>query len=565
MLGSMSKAAFGLLAFSASLGDAQQTTVSYTKDHPYIEPPKPNGLAIEKPNIIMFMPDQLRYDAVGVFGNDIIKTPNIDAFAEEATRFTNIFTQASVCSQSRCSMFTGNYPHVSGHRTLNNLLKPWEPNVFRSMKEHGYHVAYLSPRGDFYADNATELGVNEYGFLTEQTLPEFASEPFQPDQDNIWNRLFYTGKRNATEAQDYDETMIRGALKWLENPPQDKPWVLFLPLVFPHPPFSVEDPFFSMYNRSEMPLPASQKERAGYEPMFHKAIRDNYGTERATDEMWQEVKATYYGMVSRVDWQFGRIVNKTKEAGLWDSTVTMFFTDHGEYLGDYGLVEKWPSGVDDALTHEPLLIGGAGLPRGVVYEEMGEMVDLVPTVLALGTVPATYAQYGVSLLEAMHAAGRGETLPHKAYAYSEGGFLRAEEPLLEQGPFPYDIKIALQHNDTALVGKAVAVRSKEWTYVYRLYEADELYSRAPGADPHELRNLAADPAHAGARAALREVALRWHVETADTVWWYLDERTPQVKLPSPYEQYVMRAGQEGDCVGESCQSLTSSTMTTTAP
>lgn len=60
-------------------------------------------------------------------------------------------------------MFTGQYPHVSGHRTLHNLLKPWEPNVFRSLREGGYHVAYLAPRGDFYAENATELSVNEYG------------------------------------------------------------------------------------------------------------------------------------------------------------------------------------------------------------------------------------------------------------------------------------------------------------------------------------------------------------------------------------------------------------------
>lgn len=76
-----------------------------------------------------------------------------------------MFAQASTCSQSRTSMFTGQYPHVSGHRSLENLLKPWEPNVFRSLKEGGYHVAYLAPRGDFYAENATELGVNEYGWV----------------------------------------------------------------------------------------------------------------------------------------------------------------------------------------------------------------------------------------------------------------------------------------------------------------------------------------------------------------------------------------------------------------
>lgn len=167
-------------------------------------------------------------------------------------------------------MFTGQYPHVNGHRTLENLLKPWEPNLFRSMKENGYHVAYLSPRGDFYAANATELSVNEYGFLTGQTLPAFSSPPYQSDENDVLNRVFYKGERNSTEALDYDEVMVRGALKWLERPPEDKPWVLFLPLLFPHCPFTVEEPYFSMYNRTEMPLPIGREEMVtATRPVLH--------------------------------------------------------------------------------------------------------------------------------------------------------------------------------------------------------------------------------------------------------------------------------------------------------
>lgn len=114
---------------------------------PYVKDHIPSGLKNPRPNIVMFMPDQLRYDALGCSGNAVAKTPNLDKFASRGSRFTNCFTQASVCSQSRCSMFTGTYPHVSGHRSLENLIKPWEPNVFRSLKESGYHVACLAPRG----------------------------------------------------------------------------------------------------------------------------------------------------------------------------------------------------------------------------------------------------------------------------------------------------------------------------------------------------------------------------------------------------------------------------------
>ncbi|KAF2188590.1 sulfatase [Zopfia rhizophila CBS 207.26] len=514
-----------------------------------MKPSKPNGLNVTKPNFIIFMPDQLRYDSVGFTGNKIVKTPNLDRFASMGTRFTNMFSQASVCSQSRCSIFTGQYPHVSGHRSLNNLLKPGEPNLFHSLKDFGgYHIAYLGPRGDLFAVNATEESVNEYGFLENVTLPLFAEAPSysvsvesrdggsfnasnpptesnpDPDRNSIWNRVFYRGLRNSSQALDYDEKMIRGALDWLECPPQHQPWVLFLPLLFPHPPFGVEEPWFSMYNRSEIPAPAS--------------IREQYNTYRATDALWQEVKAVYYGMISRVDDQFGRIMNKTIEKGLWNDTITMFFTDHGEFLGDLGLVEKWPSVVSENLVHEPLIIGGAGLPNGAVYEEMTEMVDLVPTMLQLGSTGEHYSHYGLSLVDAMHAAGRNETIPHKQYAFTEGGFLVSEEPLLEQGPYPYDIKIALQRDNTALVGKTVSIRDREYTYVYRLYEADELYMRN---DTQEYNNLAALPEYADVKARMREVILKWMVETADTLPWYLDVRVPQVQLNGPREQFESRS------------------------
>lgn len=149
----------------------------------YSLPPKPFPLKVdsangkERPNFIIFMPDQLRFDSLGCTteGSAGINTPNIDAFRRRGTLFTNCFTQASVCSQSRCSMFTGCYPHVSGHRSLENLIKPWEPNVFRSLKESGYHVACLAPRGDTFAPTVTELSVTEYGFLeTPGYMPKFA-------------------------------------------------------------------------------------------------------------------------------------------------------------------------------------------------------------------------------------------------------------------------------------------------------------------------------------------------------------------------------------------------------
>ncbi|EXJ82267.1 hypothetical protein A1O3_06080 [Capronia epimyces CBS 606.96] len=494
-----------------------------------------DGTGRGRPNLIIFMPDQLRYDALGCSsdGTAPIRTPNIDAFARRGTRLTNCFTQASVCSQSRCSMFTGTYPHVSGHRSLENLIKPWEPNMFRSLKEWGYHVAFLAPRGDTFAPTVTELSVTEYGFLeTPGFVPDF-SKGAVPSED-IWGRLFYRGLRSPEESLDYDDAVVRSALKWLECPPDDRPWVLFLPLIFPHCPFQVEEPYFSMYDRSAMPEVSHATQKTGYEPRYMKAIRDRYGTHRATDEIWAEVKATYYGMISRLDDQFGQLVDKVDRLGLWDSTITMFFTDHGEYLGDHGLIEKWPSGLSDSLVHEPLILAGAGLPEGQVSDVMSEMVDLIPTVFEFCGVAESFPHNGKSLIPVLLDGVQH----HKDFAFSEGGFLTSEEPILEQAPYPYDIKAGLQHEDTTLVGKAISIRDPTWTYVYRLYEPAELYHRLQ--DPGEMHNLAADPRHVPVAKRLEAEIFRWLVEGSDFVPWTKDPRFPDVKLPSPRTQIEER-------------------------
>jgi arylsulfatase A-like enzyme len=268
-----------------------------------------------------------------------------------------------------------------------------------------------------------------------------------------------------------------------------------------------------------------------------RVIRERYGTHRATPDMWAEITATYYGMISRLDEQFGRVMQKVKKLGLWEKTITMFFTDHGEYLGDHGLIEKWPAGVSDCLAHEPLIVAGAGLPAGVVLEDMAEMVDLLPTVLQFAGIPTNFPHCGRSMAKLLVSGGKtGKT--GRLHAFTEGGFLKSEEPLLEQAPYPYDIKAALQHEDTALVGKAVSVRDKEWTYVYRLYEPPELYSRIN--DPEELHNLAEVPEHAQRCQEMKDVILRWQIETADLLPFEMDPRFPNCELESPAQQWKNR-------------------------
>src|SRR3954452_6915171 len=162
----------------------------------------------------------------------------------------------------------------------------------------------------------------------------------------------------------------------------------------------------------------------------------------------------------------------TRKCSQADPTVTFFFTDHGEYLGDYGLVEKWPSGVDEMLLRNPLIVhdptGACGVEGAFV-----ELVDLTATLEDFAGIERD-VHFGRSFQELI----ADPSAEHRDAAFSEGGFPLREEPWLETGDEGhYRHKQAIQHERTELVGRAIAVRTADWCYVERLYEGAELYDR----------------------------------------------------------------------------------------
>jgi arylsulfatase A-like enzyme len=461
----------------------------------------------ELPNVLLFMPDQLRADCVGAFGNSVVRTPTIDALAERGVRFANAYSQHSACAQSRISMFTGWYPHVAGHRTLEHLLAPEEPNVFARLRQAGYHVALAGARGDMFGPGVTRASCDRFGFTVPPSLEDLGrwhTSPFEPGSK--WYDVFYGGPIDG-ELFDLDAATVGTAVDWLaEGLPE--PWCLFVALVFPHPPFAVERRWYGLYDGVEVPAPVPPT-FAG-KPGFYRELHQRLGLERMTRNDWAEVARTYYAMISRVDDQLGRVLDALDRAGQAERTVTFFFTDHGEYLGDYGLVEKWPSGVDDVLVRNPLIVhdprGAAGVASACV-----EMVDLTATLEDLaGLAPGLH--FGRSLRPLL----ADPSALHRDAAFSEGGFLVREEPWLEDGDEgPYRHKQAIQHERTDLAGRVVAVRTDDWCYIERLYEGPELYDRR--SDPRETTNLAGRPEHAAVERELRDRIFRWLFETSDIV------------------------------------------------
>jgi arylsulfatase A-like enzyme len=461
----------------------------------------------DRPNILLFMPDQLRADCVGAFGNHIVRTPAIDALATEGVRFENAYSQHSVCAQSRISMFTGCYPHVAGHRTLEHLLASHEPNVFARLRAAGYHVALAGARGDMLASGVTRASSDRFGFTVPPELDDVArwhASPFDPGSK--WYDSFFGGPVDG-ELYEFDAATVRTAIDWLGDG-MPEPWCLFVALVFPHPPFTVERRWYDLYDGAAMPPPVPPT-FAG-KPGFYRAIHDRYGLARMAVADWAEITRTYYAMVSRVDDQLRQVRDALERSGRADHTITFFFTDHGEYLGDYGLIEKWPAGVDEVLVRNPLIVHDPTGATGVASSFV-EMIDLAATLEDLaGLAPAPH--FGRSL---RHLVSDPD-VAHRDAAFSEGGFLLHEEPLLEAGDTgQYRNKQAIQHERTDLVGRVIAIRTDDWCYVERLYEGPELYDRQ--RDPRETTNLAGRPEHTNVERSLRDGIFRWLFETSDVI------------------------------------------------
>lgn len=484
-----------------------------------------------RPNLVWFMPDQQRADSIGCFGNPVVQTPAIDALAERGTRFSDAYVQHSVCGPSRVSQMTGWYPHTAGHRTLDNLLKPHEPNLLRLLKDAGYHVAYVGARGDVFAPGVTEASTDFCGNLVDADPAAMAARytPTVPEDSALF-RAFYFGSAGPELQIDSDEATIRTAERWIaEAAPTDRPWFLWVPLLFPHPPFVVEEPYFSMHDRADIPdrIPDHASRLGAGKPGFMDAYREIYRWDELTDDDHREIRAVYYGMVSRTDDQLRRLVEAVDRAGHGDRTGWIYGTDHGEYLGDYGLVEKWPSGLDPQLTRNPLIVSLPDHPGGRVCTELVEMVDLLPTVLELAETEARHTHFGRSLVPLLaDAAGAAAGGSHRDAAFCEGGFRVDDAALLESAGWIYEPKGRLQQTRTELVGKATCVRTREWSYVHRLYEQDELYDRR--TDPDETTNLIGAEGFGEIEDGLRRRILDWQLDTSDVIPWDADPRFPEI-------------------------------------
>ena len=504
-----------------------------------------NPNAGRRPDLIIFNPDQWRGDVLGHAGNPAAVTPAIDRMvAQDAVSFSRAFCQNPVCTPSRCSFMSGWYPHVRGHRTMHHMLHPeWnEPNLLRILKQHGYFVwwggkndlvpgqADLSPYCDVRF-NPTAADYRRWGCTPRPGNhgPDLAWRG-DPGGDNFFS--FFKGRLERGGEPFYcdrDWAMVLGAIDFLRGYRGAQPLCIYLPLTFPHPPYGVEEPWYGTVDRSALPprIPAPAADTG--KPSILGGIRRGQRLQGWGEARWSELRAAYYGMCARVDHQFGLLVDALRECGRYDNAAIFLFSDHGDFTGDYGLVEKTQNTFEDCLIRVPLIVkppaGAAVTPR--VCDALVELVDFTATVYDLTGIDPGYDHFGRSLLPLLSGGGAGDG---RDAVFCEGGRRLGEVQASEResasaagslGLYAPRIQLQVQL-DAPYHGKAAMCRTATHKYVQRLYESDELYDLA--RDPGERRNLVAEPAYRGVLGELRLRLLRWYQETCDVVPRATDSR-----------------------------------------
>ncbi|MHA1371642.1 MAG: sulfatase-like hydrolase/transferase, partial [Promethearchaeota archaeon] len=448
------------------------------------------------------------------------------------------------------------------------LLMPNEENLFRLLKKNGYEAIWIGRNDLFHAKSVKhsitkrvniftpvffklikKLSIKQILGLLKKILKNVLKKkdilssldvlndlkdylkmnPYPPDHP--LRKSFYFGKRTRIQAElDLDEVIVERALNYLSKRKRKKKktFCLYLAFNFPHPPYTVEEPFFSLVDRNKIDdlIPPILDDK----PAFMKMIYQKYNLNRLKEEDYREIKATYLGMVAKLDSLIGKVICKLEEIDEYDNTVILFFSDHGDYAGDYGLVEKWPTGMQDCLVKVPLIIKIPKIsPIKKEFEEFTQSIDIFPTILELAGVETPYTSFAKSLLPLI----TGATRKHREAIFVEGGYNKREPQCFEDviGPPENDLigiyhdKTLLQHEIPETVCRTVMIRNSKWKLVLRADKEaiNELYDIEN--DPREIHNLFYKDNYKDIIDNLKEQLLYWYLNTSDNPHW-IHERHP---------------------------------------
>jgi arylsulfatase A-like enzyme len=386
---------------------------------------QPGAAAKEKPNLVIFLGEGLRYDELSCAGNPILQTPHMDRIAREGMTFQNAFVTNALCLPSRASLLTGLYSHsinATGNepaknsddqkQTGNGPIPHDIPLVSELLHQAGYEVAFF---GKAHIKHALQDRYWDYYF------------GFNGRTDYYNPTLIEGVAGKFSEPKRYegylDDVVTDRALAWLEQK-RDKPFCIFLNPFAPHAPFYRARRHLDLYNGVKIPKPATfDDDLKGYpgKPRAFAEANNKIGTTILGDDnprsLEEVVKDHYAGVVDN-DENLGRVVDLLGRAGTLDDTAVIVTSDHGFFLGEWRMYDK--RFMHEPSIRVPLLVRYPRLVKaGTTSSEMALNVDIAPTLLELASVRAHNAMHGQSLVSILKSESPKNWRKDWLYEYFE--------------------------------------------------------------------------------------------------------------------------------------------------
>jgi len=462
-----------------------------------------------RPNVLILHADQHRWDCLGACGNPDIRTPNIDALAADGVTYTSSFCTLPVCTPSRYSLITGLYVHQhlgwNNHCTIPQGLATF-PRMLRDAgyrttavgKMHytptyldvGFERMLLAEQdGPGRLDDDYHRYLRDRGLLDRLDLIDQVREFREGAPDDYW-RTFGAMTSDLPEAHHSTTWIGDRAVETLDGWTADGGNLLMVGFIKPHHPFDPPARWAGMYDPQRLSILPGWTEQ---QPAADAARGRRYFRDDLLDEATlRRVMAYYYATISQIDHHVGRMIDRLRARGLYDKTLILYTSDHGDFMGFHHMILKG-NYLYDPLVKVPLIVKWPGRgPRGDVCDELVSNVDIATTVLKQAGLEPSQFMRGLDL--ATEAGGR-------QFVFAEG--IGAEEYMVR-----------------SKTRKLLLCRQPDRSQFFDLE-----------ADPLELDNLYADPSRQAEVAELAGLLMRWSLFDAPTRT-HLDEHAPRIAQPN---------------------------------
>src|SRR3954469_17520947 len=442
-----------------------------------------------RPNILIFMADPLTPGVLSAYGGGPAKTPNIDALTNNGVIFDSAYCNSPLCAPSRYVFMSGRLPSAIGAYD-NSAEFPSDVPTFAHYLRHAGYQTILAGKMHFCGPDQL------HGFEQRLTTDIYPADfGWTPDWDRFGYRpSWYHNMSSVTDAGlcirtnqlDFDEEVAfvsRQKLYDIARRRDERPFCMVVSMTHPHDPYAITREYWDRYSDDEIDLPRVKVAPDQYDPH---SLRLRYicdmDNAHITEQHIRTARHAYYGAVSFIDDQIGRVLQALRDTGQDDNTIVVLLSDHGEMLGERGLWYKMS--FFEPACRIPLIVHAPGRFAPHRVSQVASLLDILPTLAHLSSAqePPAYASPidGQSLLPLLQGdTGSGEVL---------GEYL-AE----------------------GAIAPIVMIRRGSEKFIHSPVDPDQLYDLSD--DPDELVNLAAVPAAADTVAAYQsEIAQRWNLE-----------------------------------------------------